>query len=169
MSPAARMLPDAGSTSLYLTHPTKEERLATWTLNSVAWSGALTQTDYLEREEHMLKAPLAKDDGITHWILVERDLPPNERPILGSCETLRKRALVSKEGTITEVITHGIGSVFCNPHYRGRRYASRMMREFRARASHLANRRHRKGVCLQCAMVGYWQAILRRPWMARIS
>lgn len=76
-----------------------------------------------------MTVPLAKDGGVTHWILVDHTLPPNERPILGSCETLRKRVLISKNSVVTEGITHGIGSVFCDPKYRGKGYASRMMKE----------------------------------------
>jgi GNAT superfamily N-acetyltransferase len=129
MSPAVRALPDSNSPSLHLTHPTNEEKVETWTLNSESWAGALSKPDYLEREEHLTKAPLAKDGGITHWILVDRGLHPNRRPILASCETLRKRALVSKDGTVQDTISHGIGSVFCDPDYRGNGYASRMMRE----------------------------------------
>lgn len=129
MSPASRLLPDAKSPYLHLTHPTDEERLETWTLNSASWGGALSQSGYVEREIFLTKAPLARDGGVTHWILVDKELPPNQRSILASCETLRKRALVCKNGEMTEVITHGIGSVFCNPEYRGRGYASRMMRE----------------------------------------
>jgi hypothetical protein len=129
MSPASRLLPDANSPNLHLTHPTDEEKLETWTLNSASWSGALSQRDYLEREQYLTRAPLARDGGITHWILVDKELLPDRRPILASCETLRKRALVSRDGTVIDVIAHGIGSVFCNPEFRGRRYASRMMRE----------------------------------------
>jgi GNAT superfamily N-acetyltransferase len=129
MSPAVRTLPDSKSPSLRLTHPTAEEKLETWTLNYSSWGGALSQQDYLEREEYLTKAPLARDGGVTHWILVDKELPPNRRPILASCETLRKRALISRNGTLTEVVSHGIGSVFCDPEYRGRGYASRMMRD----------------------------------------
>jgi GNAT superfamily N-acetyltransferase len=129
MSPAARTLPDSKSPNLHLAHPTDEEKLETWTLNSTSWGGALIQRDYLEREEYLTKAPLARDGGVTHWILVDKELPPNRRPILASCETLRKRSIVSKNGILTDVVSHGIGSVFCDPEYRGKGYASRMMRE----------------------------------------
>lgn len=122
-------LPDYQSPSLQLVNPTPEERIAVWTMNSVAWKGALSLSDYLEREKYLTTVPLACKEGITHWILVDSSLPPNARPILGSCESLRKRALVAQNGTLTEVITHGIGSVFCNPEYRGRKYASRMLSE----------------------------------------
>jgi hypothetical protein len=36
---------------------------------------------------------------------------------------------VSQNGSVTEAITHGIGSVFCNPAYRGKGYAGRMLKE----------------------------------------
>lgn len=123
------MAPDSNSDSLYLTHPTPEEKLATWSLNAVNWGSALSLPDYLEREAYLTTVPLAKDGGVTHWILVDRTLPPNERPILASCESLRKAVLVSQNGEITEAITHGIGSVFSQPKFRGKGYASRMLRE----------------------------------------
>lgn len=129
MSPAARILPDSKSPNLHLTHPTEEEKLEIWALNFSAWGGALSQQDYIEREDYRTKAPLARDGGMTHWVLVGKQLPLNRRPILASCETLRKRALVGKDGKLTDVVSHGIGSVFCDPEYRGRGYASRMMKD----------------------------------------
>lgn len=51
------------------------------------------------------------------------------RRIYGSCESIRKSALLAKNGKVFEVTTHAIGSVFCNPLYRGRGYAGRMMKE----------------------------------------
>jgi hypothetical protein len=123
------MEPDSKSESLYLTHPTPEEKEATWCLNSVNWGSALSKSDYLEREAYLTTVPLARNGGVTHWILVDRALPPNERPILASCESLRKPVLVLRNGVIAEGITHGIGSVFSQPKYRGKGYASRMLRE----------------------------------------
>jgi GNAT superfamily N-acetyltransferase len=131
MSPAALIfsLPDANSSSLHLAHPTPEEKAATWKLNSAAWGRALSLESYIKREEHMMNAPLAKNGGITYWVLVDKNVPPNERVILASCESIRKPALVGKDGSVVEVVSHGIGSVFCNPAHRGRGYASRMMAE----------------------------------------
>jgi GNAT superfamily N-acetyltransferase len=123
-------LPDAASPSLHLSHPTPSEKTAIWTLNSKNWGAALTLPGYLERETHMATVPsLSQEGGITYWILVEKNSTPDLRPILGSLETIRKRALVARNGQVKEVITHGIGSVFCNPQYRGKGYASRMLRE----------------------------------------
>jgi GNAT superfamily N-acetyltransferase len=121
--------PDSKSPSLHLTHPTPEEKVATWTLNSVNWGAALSKPDYLEREAYLTTVPLAKDGGVTHWILVDRNLPPDNRPILASCESVRKHVLVSQSGIVTNGITHGIGSVFSQPKYRGKGYAARMLRE----------------------------------------
>lgn len=122
-------LPDKDSSSLHLTHPTIRERTRTWTLNCKNWGSALGLTSYLEREEYLTTVPLAADGGVTHWILVDSSLPPDNRPILATCESLRKRALVSQDGKIREVITHGIGSVFSDPEYRGRGYGGRMLKE----------------------------------------
>lgn len=122
-------LPEWNSPTLHLTQPTPEERLATWKLNGVNWGTALKPQEYLEREAHLMEVPLAREGGITHWILVDSSLPPNRRPILGSCESLRKRVLLSQNGVVSEMVTNGVGSVFCNPEYRGRKYASRMLQE----------------------------------------
>ena len=124
-----RSFPNKDSEGLILTHPTPSERNATWTLNANNWGKALGLDNYLEREEHLLTAPLAENGGITHWILVDGSLPENERQILSSCESLRKPALIAKKGTVREVITHGIGSVFTQEECRGRGYAGRMLRE----------------------------------------
>ncbi|KAE9371603.1 hypothetical protein N431DRAFT_426250 [Stipitochalara longipes BDJ] len=123
------MAPDSRSESLVLTHPTLEEKLATWNLNSVNWGAALSLPDYLQREQYLTTVPLARNGGITHWILVDRSLPPNERPLLASCESLRKPVLASHNGVVTEAFTHGIGSVFSQPKFRGKGYASRMLRD----------------------------------------
>lgn len=78
----------------------------------------------------MTSVPLAKDGGITRWVLVDKNLPPDQRSILCSCESFRKRSLVGDiGGNVTELVIHGIASVFCDPAYRHRGYAGRMMRE----------------------------------------
>ena len=127
---SAMQLPDATVPTLHLSHPTEAEKTATWKLNSTNWGASLSLPDYLERESYMATAPqLSRDGGITHWVLVDQSSTPDSRPILGSVETIRKRALIARNGSVKETITHGIGSVFCNPEYRGKGYASRMLRE----------------------------------------
>ncbi|CAG8974923.1 hypothetical protein HYALB_00006710 [Hymenoscyphus albidus] len=121
-------LPLSTFPNLGLAYPTKAEQLQIWTLNSKNWGTNLSLPDYLEREEHLSNMPQTRDGGITHWILTDKTLPENSRPILSSCESLRRHAIISyPNGTTKEVITHGIGSVFCSPDYRGRGYAGRML------------------------------------------
>ncbi|KFY88422.1 hypothetical protein V498_06803, partial [Pseudogymnoascus sp. VKM F-4517 (FW-2822)] len=107
------------------------ERRLTWLNSSADWGAALPTPTYIERESHLCTAStLAAHGGITHWILVDRTLPPDARPILATAESLRKRTLVAgPEGQVYEAVSHGIGSVFCYPEYRGKGYASRMMTE----------------------------------------
>ena len=98
------------------------------------WGAALTLDNYLGREVYLLTVPMAKDGGLTNWILTDSSLPPDERPILSSCESLRKRAVTaaaSADGEVVVVdgIAHGLGSVFTEEEFRGKGYASRMMRE----------------------------------------
>ncbi|KAG4026049.1 hypothetical protein MFRU_046g00550 [Monilinia fructicola] len=123
------MFPDYNSPDLHLAHPTPEEKLATWNLNYEEWGKALSKSDYLHREQYLASVPLTSDDGMTYWCLVDKNAPPNAREIYASCESLRKRAFISKQGKVEEVMIHSIGSVFCAPKNRGRRYASRMMTE----------------------------------------
>ena len=129
-------LPYANSPSLHLSHPTPQECIEIWTDTSVSWKDSLTLQAYLEESHHLTNIPLAKDNGLTLWILVDKSLPPNKRPILCSCESFRKRSVTSDaDGNVEDNIVHGVASVFCAPKYRGRGYATRHMREM-ARALH---------------------------------
>lgn len=124
-------LPSADSPDLVLTESTKSELLHVWGLHHPMWGPALKFEDYLTREEFLMTVPLAKNGGVTHWILTDRDGAPDNRPIYASCESLRKRALAGRLGpdgpVLEDGIAHGIASVFTNPTYRGKGYASRMM------------------------------------------
>lgn len=126
-------LPSAEHPDLVLTESTKAELQHVWGLHHPMWGPALKHEDYLAREEFLMTVPLARNGGVTHWILTDRNAPPDNRPIYASCESLRKRALASRLGpdgpVVQEGIAHGIASVFTNPQYRGKGYASRMMKE----------------------------------------
>ncbi|KAK8090783.1 hypothetical protein PG994_000288 [Apiospora phragmitis] len=124
-------LPDAESSDLILTHPTQDEKYATWRLNSKEWKGALSEEDYLRREPYMETVPLSKDGGMQHWVLTSEASPEgSKRTVLSSCETLRKRVLVGDAaGQVKEGIAYGVGSVFTDPALRGNRYGARMLRE----------------------------------------
>lgn len=129
-------LPRGDSATLQLVHPTEEEKLIQFNLNGAEWRGALSIPAYLRREDVLSKQALTRDGGISYWILVDTSLMGNPldpasgtRLPLASCETYRKKALVWHNGQVQETICHGIGSVFCASHLRGRGYAQRMMRE----------------------------------------
>jgi len=123
-------LPHAKSSDLVLSHPTEDECIAIWNTTSAAWIDSLTPPLYLKESLFLTTVPLAKDGGMTTWILVHKDLAPNERHILCSCETFRKRSLTSdSDGSVSDNIVHGIASVFCPAPYRRRGYAGRMMQE----------------------------------------
>ncbi|KAK0636484.1 hypothetical protein B0T17DRAFT_482579 [Bombardia bombarda] len=131
-SSSSSSLPDASSPSLILTRPTAQELARTWSLTHPMWGPALSHDDYLKRELYLTTVPLAKDGGLSHWILTIASQPPDQRPILSSCESLRKMTISAPHADgapLVDGVAHGIGSVFTDPQFRGRGYASRMMQE----------------------------------------
>ncbi|KAK9422819.1 hypothetical protein SUNI508_00682 [Seiridium unicorne] len=123
-------LPDAASPDLKLEFPTEDEKVQTWTLNHTEWGGALSLQDYLAREPFLATIPLAENGGMRYWVLTDSSAP-GKRPVLASCETLRKKVFVTdpKTGEVREHLSYGIASVYTPSEYRGRRYASRMLQE----------------------------------------
>ncbi|KAL8941599.1 MAG: hypothetical protein Q9216_002150 [Gyalolechia sp. 2 TL-2023] len=126
-------LPDSTSPTLQLVQADEAEMIESSTINAASWRGPLHVDAYLEREAHLRNTTLNRDGGITYWILIDTAASPileGVRRILASCETLRKRALISRsDGSVEEIISHGIGSVYCNSNFRGRGYAQRMLAE----------------------------------------
>lgn len=123
-------LPPSDSPTLALVHPTPDEKLATFKINGASWKGSLSLDAYLRREDYLSNQALTRNGGITFWILVDTAHTSTPRIILASCESLRKRALVRRQdGQVEEVVAHGIASVFCNPAFRGKGYAGRMIKE----------------------------------------
>ncbi|KAH7306109.1 hypothetical protein BKA65DRAFT_198615 [Rhexocercosporidium sp. MPI-PUGE-AT-0058] len=125
-------LPLSTSADLYLAHPTPAECQKIWNSVYPSWGDSFTLPQFLAESAHLLTVPLAKDGGMTLWILVDKTLAPDNRPILASCETFRKKSLLTsaRENVgVQDVVLHGIASVFCDTAYRGRGYAQRMMRE----------------------------------------
>ncbi|KAJ5200465.1 Acyl-CoA N-acyltransferase [Penicillium cf. griseofulvum] len=121
-------LPGGESPDLILVPATAAERIASIRLNSVAWKGPLDMETYIARENHLLQQQLTRD-GLTCWILVDRNKPEDERVILSSCESYRKTALLAHDGQVETVSTYGVGSVYCRPDFRGKGYAKRMLQE----------------------------------------
>ena len=123
-------LPDFNSPDLHLSHPTRSECIKIWTNTSASWRDSLTLPDYLQESLFLTTVPLARDRGLTTWVLVDKNLPQDRRPILCSCESFLKRSLRSDtDGEVEDVVVHGIASVFCPPEYRRRGYAARFMTE----------------------------------------
>ena len=129
-SPQLTSLPLSTSPSLALRHPTTEECTQISMSTSTTWADALPSALYLKEQSHLATAPLAKDGGMTTWVLVDTKLSPDKRQILSSCETYRKRALISaSDGEVQERIVHGVASVYCSEKLRGRGYAGRLLKE----------------------------------------
>ncbi|RMY67307.1 hypothetical protein D0863_07878 [Hortaea werneckii] len=122
-------LPKSDSAELHLVVATAEENLAQQHANSTEWRGALSSEAYLRREEHLVKQQLTKDGGLTAWMLAYQPPDGSKRQILCGCESIRKKALLAKNGQVEDVVAHGVASVFCPPKFRGRGYAGRMMSE----------------------------------------
>ena len=123
-------LPLASSPSLKLVHPTLAERQQTWMLNGTEWRAVLPLSAYLRREVHLARQSICQDERLTFWILVDSVETSIPRTVLASCESLRRPALVARQGQGVEMCaSHGVGAVFCRPEYRGRGYAGRMMEE----------------------------------------
>lgn len=119
--------------NLGLSHPTSDEEVIIWNSTAAPWSDTLPLPVYLEESAYMKTAPLAKNGGLTLWILVDKSLPPGKRRIFSSCETFQKQALSSRaDGKVAEVKVHGIASVYTPLKHRGCGYAKEMMRELAA-------------------------------------
>ncbi|KAH8681592.1 hypothetical protein BX600DRAFT_505259 [Xylariales sp. PMI_506] len=124
-------LPSADSSKLILTFPTEVEKRRTWSLNHREWGGGLDRDEYLGRERYLASLPLCVGGSMRYWILTDSSVPTDTRPVLASCETLKKKVLYAEPGSteLKEAVTYGIGSVFTAPQFRGKRYASRMLQE----------------------------------------
>lgn len=117
---------------LLLTHPTHLEETLIATLTFPSWGDSLPVSAYLHEYTTLQSAPLARNSGRIPWILTSANAPPDERPILSSCETFRKRALTNdKDGTVTEGVVYGVASVFTPPNARGQGYAGKLMEELK--------------------------------------
>lgn len=117
-----------------LAAPTQDELLRIWTSTHPSWGAALSLQSYLDREASQIDIPLARDGGLSRWILTTDAAGSPQRPLLSSCETLRKRAVVRDAasggvggGQVRDVAAHGVGSVFTDAEHRRKGYAGLMM------------------------------------------
>ena len=127
---ACHPLPDSQDSNLSLAIPSTDELEVNSRLTFIEWGDALTLPEYLEESKILTKVPLAENYGMVSWILTDKDKPLNQRPILASCETFRKRAFVTNQnGQVSESIIYGIASVFVNSSHRYMGYGTRLMHE----------------------------------------
>lgn len=117
--------------SLILINPSQAQIDYQNVQNGSVWRGALPQEAYERREKHLMTKGIAANGGLKSWALVEAS-KADEKAILAGCESLRKRALVSRNGKVEEVTAYGIASVFTPPANRGKKYASTMMSQLSA-------------------------------------
>ncbi|PGH33229.1 hypothetical protein GX50_03991 [[Emmonsia] crescens] len=122
-------MPPSDSAVLTLVIPTPAERIECLKANGLEWKGILDSDQYIQRENHLMSQDMTKDGAMTLWILVDRHLPPDNRPILSSCESFGKRAWLAYDGKVEQIIAHSVGSVFSKPEFRRRGYAGRMITE----------------------------------------
>lgn len=123
-------LPDSNSPNLQLAQATPEECAKIWANTSASWRDSLTVPVYLQEQLFLSGVPLARNGGMTTWILVEKNLPPGRRRIFCSCESFLKRSLMTDtDGKIEDVLVHGVASVFCPSDYRRRGYAAHHMKD----------------------------------------
>lgn len=121
-------LPHGDSQDLILVPATPTEHIKCLKLNSVAWKGPLDLDTYLRREQHLAAQRLTRG-GLTCWVLVQKSEDEDTRTILASCESYRKKALLAYDGQVEQLMSYGVGSVYCRPEFRGKGYAKRMMEE----------------------------------------
>lgn len=120
-------LPDSKGSDVALVNSTPEEAYEQQKINSEEWKAALPLEAYLRREQMLLEQRLTQNGGLTSWALVHET--GSGRVVLSSCETIKKKAIVAKDGQVKDVISHGVCSVFCAHEYRGKGYAGRMIKE----------------------------------------
>jgi hypothetical protein len=67
---ASSKLPRSDSADTVLRHPTAEECLEIWRNTSATWIDSLTPSLYLRESLYLTTVPLAKNEGMTLWVLV---------------------------------------------------------------------------------------------------
>lgn len=114
---------------LTLETATREERTLITEHTYPQWGGAMSWETYLARQLDD-DGVLNRNGGLTAWLLTDGEarVEDRPRPILSSCETLRKRAIVrGKDGVVTDGLAYGVASVFTPKEARGHKHAGTMM------------------------------------------
>ncbi|KAH6628343.1 hypothetical protein F5144DRAFT_549665 [Chaetomium tenue] len=106
---------------------TAEQRQLSWKLCGQIWASPMSIDDYVDREQHMADHELNRDGGCQYWVLYLKGYP---RQVIASCETTRKRMLISDgNGSPTrEGYGYAIANVYTNPSYRRQGMAAFLLR-----------------------------------------
>ena len=133
---ASRSGPKSDSSTITLGTPTDEEQFSAWAITSSEWKGPLPFEAYINREKYLSNQEATKNGGIRFWILYDTAEvleKSQQRTILASCETLKRKAIISYcvngSWKLEEVISYGVASVFCRKEFRMKGYARRMIAE----------------------------------------
>ncbi|KAF8943703.1 hypothetical protein BGZ47_005129 [Haplosporangium gracile] len=104
----------------------------TWTNNRVEWGPSLDEETYYARERILASQEFTRDNKLQVWILVPKTFDsakPQLNLILSAVETFeRPGILAAKDQGLKDVLSISVASVFTPARYRGRGYASLMMK-----------------------------------------
>lgn len=104
----------------------------TWTNNRVEWGPSLDEETYYARERILASQEFTRDNKLQVWVLVPKTFDsanPQLDQILSAVETFERPGIVaSKDQGLKDVLSISVASVFTPAHYRGRGYASLMMK-----------------------------------------
>ncbi|KAH6854918.1 hypothetical protein B0I37DRAFT_42614 [Chaetomium sp. MPI-CAGE-AT-0009] len=106
---------------------TPEQRQLSWKLCGQSWASPMSIDDYVEREQHMADHEPNRDGGCQYWVLSLKGYP---RQVIASCETMRKRMLISDGGgsPAREGRGYAVANVYTNPSYRRQGMAAFLLR-----------------------------------------
>ncbi|KAK4192481.1 lysine acetyltransferase [Podospora australis] len=106
---------------------TPEQCEISWRLRGEAWASPMSIEDYVERERYLSQQELTRD-GCRHWVLYLKGYP---RQVIASCESTRKRVLISDGagGPVRESYGYTIANVYTNPAWRRQGCAAFLLRK----------------------------------------
>ncbi|KAG0269604.1 hypothetical protein BGZ95_002003 [Linnemannia exigua] len=104
----------------------------TWANNRVEWGPTLDEETYYAREKVLASQEFTRDNKLQVWILVPKTFDsanPQLDLILSAVETFERPGIVASKGEgLKDVLSISVASVFTPVPYRGRGYASLMMK-----------------------------------------
>ncbi|KAF9909939.1 hypothetical protein EC991_007742 [Linnemannia zychae] len=104
----------------------------TWANNRVEWGPTLDEDTYYAREKILASQEFTRNNKLQVWVLVPKTFDsasPQLDLILSAVETFERPGIIaSKKDGLKDVISISVASVFTPAPYRGRGYASLMMK-----------------------------------------